>query len=233
MKLKPEEIELIIFPAKCPSKIFLEAYNQAYACWREVWDSFYKEMSTSEKLFSDTFSRQDEIITLFFRGECAALLFCREVDFSENATFHDSYFDIWPEEALKRLCKDGNKILLISQLSIREKFRKSYLGLSWRDLLVGLCYERFHPSDCHAAATSVRIQKRMDQSILKVNGTPLVHNLHYRFDQNVDLVGFFRDKIYPSTVPGIAQLANEVFSNRISLVDYEKNNIKKKVKSAA
>jgi hypothetical protein len=233
MDINYKDIELIILPGRRPPENYRPQHNQAYKCWRETWVGYQQEMNQDLLLHSDSFSRQDEVMAIFYQGECAALIFCREVNFNEDATIHDSYFDVWPEIAIHKLCKQGSKILVFSQFTLQSKFRKSYLGLSWKDLLVGLCYERFIRSECHAGATAARVQKQMEEAVYKVNGTPIVKNLPFHKTQSVDLVGFYHDQVCPSLVPGIADLSDVVFKNAISLVDTFDLQMTRKTKRAA
>lgn len=229
MDFNHEDIELILLPGRCPPPDLLQKYNEAYRCWRDVWVQYQVEMGQDKYLHSDSFTRQEEIMAIFYKNECAALIFCREIDFKEIPSIHDSYFEVWPELAIHKLRKHGDRILIFSQFTLQSKFRKAYLGLSWKDLLVGLCYERFVRSDCHAGATAARVQKHMEEAVYKVNGTPLFKNLPFHETQSVDLVGFYHSEVCPSKVEGIAPLAESIFDHATLAVNTVK---KKKIKAA-
>lgn len=234
MDFNQTDIELILLPGRCAPPELHEKYNKAYQCWRETWLSYQGEMKQEQHLHSDGFTRQEEIMAIFYKEECVALIFCRHVDFTEAPTIHDSYFEVWPELALRKLRKDGEKILVFSQFTLNSKFRKAYLGLSWKDLLVGLCYERFIRSDCDAGATAARVQKHMEEAVYKVNGTPLFKNLPYHETQSVDLVGFYHKTVCPSTVPGIATLSEALFDKAtISVETVKERHAKTAAKKAA
>jgi hypothetical protein len=219
MELNANDLEIILLPGKNPPKQFLAKYNQAYLCWRQTWEHAFKlEMNHHEVFFSDNFTRQDEVLALFYKGECVGLTFFRGVNFAEKGTCQDSYFEYWPETSVHALCKHGKRIYVISQFTIHMDYRKNYFDLSLRDLLVGLCYERFVNTDYDAGATAVRVQKHMEQAVSKVGATTLASNMPYDFDQKVDLISYFHDKIHESTVPGIAELVNQIYPKTISLV---------------
>lgn len=233
MDMNFDDITLVLLPGQNPKAALLHKYNKAYNCWRETWLSYQTEMKQDKLLHSDAFTRQEEIMAIFYKDECAALIFCRHVDFNQDATIHDSYFEVWPEIAIHRLCKEGKRILVFSQFTLNPKYRKNYLGLSWKDLLVGLCYERFVRSDCDAGATAARVQKHMEEAVYKVNGTTLFKNLPFHETQSVDLVGFYHDTVCSSVVPGIGPLAEAIFDNASISVNTVKEKFVKKAKQAA
>src|SRR5438067_2503694 len=137
MALDYKDFELILLPGKkCPAA-YLSYYEKAYHCWKETWETAFKhEMNHEQKLFSDPFTRQDEILAVFYKGICMGVTFFRWVDFSIESTLHDSYFEHWPSAALDALRRDGDRIVIISQFTLNLKTPKSLEGISARDLLI-------------------------------------------------------------------------------------------------
>jgi hypothetical protein len=122
MDIDVSELQLILLPGKCPPKQFQDHYLKAYYCWREVWEA-------TLPLTTDEFTRQDEVLALFHKGECSAL-----------ACFK------WVEASEYPLKNNGNRLLVFSQLTILPKYGHNSNDIPWKELLMGLVVERFHHS---------------------------------------------------------------------------------------
>lgn len=218
--MDPRDFQLYLLPGTNPPAGFQSFYEKAYLCWRNNWEHAFKmEMGSDAWLSSDQFTRQDEILALFYQGECVGVSCFRRVDFNLNSSRHDSYFEHWPETAMHSLLKHGKRVLVISQFAIDQDYRKSFQGVSLRDLLIGLSQARFSSDEwCETGATALRIQKHMEEAVYKVGATPLVRNMPYILNQTVDLVGYFHGSVYASTVPGISELVDVIFPKTIALV---------------
>lgn len=219
MEIDVSELQVILLPGKCPPKQHLDTYLKAYNCWREVWEETYKkELKLNKYLTSDDFTRQDEILALFHKGECTALVFFKWVDSSEDPVAHDSYFKVWPELALRKLSSRGPRILVCSQFTVHSKYRRNS-SVSWKDLLIGLLVERFRFSDCDAMTGVTRLQRNMGEATYRSGAEPLMKGIPFTAEDDlVDLVGFFHDKIIDSPVPGIHELVAQIFPKVIALV---------------
>src|SRR5690606_25121091 len=122
-KVNSDDFELIIFPGKHPPKEYLGKYNQAYECWRAVWEhAFQVELGRSDSIPSDNFTRHDEILALFYKGECAGLSFFSFDDGGSPWFKEDSYFNRWPETAFKKLYTNGNKVMISCQFTLNFSF---------------------------------------------------------------------------------------------------------------
>lgn len=218
--MNPEDFQLILLPGSNPPEEYKSHYESAYACWRKNWEHAFKmEMGSEAWLSSDQFTRQDEILALFYQGQAVGVSCFRRVDFGLTSSKHDSYFEHWPETAIHALTRRGKRVLVISQFAIDMAFRKTFQGTSLRDLLIGLSQARFSSDTwCETGATALRIQKHMEEAVYKVGATPLVRNMPYILNQTVDLVAYFHGEVHPSSVPGIAELVSEIFPRTIALV---------------
>jgi hypothetical protein len=231
MDIDVNELELILLPGKCPPMQYRVHYEKTYACWREVWEDHRKELG--KDLYSDEFTRQDEVLALFHKGECTALTFFKWVDFNETPVKDDSYFEIWPEMALHKLCKKGKRVIVCSQFTVHFNYRKSSLDVSWKDLLMGLLVERFRHSDADAMTGTMRLSKNMGATTYKTGAVPIIQGLVYKGEETVDLVGFYQDSVKDSVVPGIAELIKLIFPKTIALVNPIIKTSTKEVKRAA
>lgn len=220
MEIDVSELQLILLPGKCPPQEYLEYYLKAYHCWREVWeDAYKKELHQDKFLVSDDFTRQDEILALFHKGECTGMIFLKYVEATEDPVIQDSYFKVWPEIAFRKLCSQGPKVIVSSQFTVHFKYRKNNSGIPWKDLLMALIMERFRHSDQHAMTGTMRLVKNMGETTYKGGAVPLVRNIAYSSEEDrVDLVAAFQDTVTDYQSPGIPELVNIIFPRAIALV---------------
>jgi hypothetical protein len=188
---------------------------EAYACWREVWFEALVELDGIKRLYSDDFTRQDEISALFYDDICVGLTGCRFVDISSEAARDDSYFKAWPEAALDALAADGTRLCIGNNMTVRREWRGRIDGLSIKRLLMILSIQRFLASDAHALAGTMRISRAMDRVVYDLGFQPIVRGVvHHGVE--VDLVGYFRARQPSMPAPKAAfsrehQLASELF----------------------
>ena len=76
--------------------------DEAYRCWRAVWEPTFFELTGLMKLHSDDFARQHELVTVFQEERCVGLTGFRYIDLDADVTRHDSYFG---ELASRGVCR--------------------------------------------------------------------------------------------------------------------------------
>jgi hypothetical protein len=189
---------------------------EAYACWREVWFEALVELDGIEHLYSDEFTRQDEIAALFYGGVCVGLTGCRFVDISSALARDDSYFKVWPKSALDALAADGAHVCIGNNMTVRREWRGRIGGISIKRVLMMLSIQRFLASGAHALAGTMRIGRAMDRLVYDLGFQPIVRGVvHHGVE--VDLVGYFRT-VQPSLPPPKLdfrteyELASELFA---------------------
>lgn len=173
-------------------------YKKTFKCWHETWDEFYHQEHTSEqKLNSNEFTRQDEVLALFYKGECFAVTFFKEVDWSDETAALDAYFNPWTEEAIMGLRREGDKILICSQFTVAKNFRQRKTDIPWKYILSGFNMKRFLESDAHAMTGTMRVKKGMGRMSLEAGATMLAQNVVCKNheDEPADLVGFFHKEV--------------------------------------
>ena len=98
-----------------------------YELWRNGWLAALREVSGVTRIHSDEFSRQDEIGVLSYAGTCISVTALRFVDRAYPLGREDSYFKIWPSEALESL---GDELLGISSNTlIHPDFRGTRISV--------------------------------------------------------------------------------------------------------
>lgn len=163
---------------------------EAYRCWRATWREAFVELEQHSELYSDDFTRQDEVGAVFQHDECIALSFFRWVDLSAPMNRHDSYFRVWSEAARDQACREGSRICVSSSFTVAAGWRRSTV-CSLKDVLVALIIERFLASDADAVVGTVRNNRGIDKLIYRNGFLPIVHNASL-YGVDVDLGAFYR-----------------------------------------
>jgi hypothetical protein len=169
----------------------LPLLGAAYQCWSEVWKQTFTELEGRSVLFSDDFTRQDEIGALFHGYECIGLFFSRQVDLASPLVQDDSYFSVWPAEARRTACLHGSRVWLSSNITIHPNWRKP-ANCSLASLICALIIERFLISDADVLVGTMRNDRRMNSVTYGLGAKPLASDvIHHGVP--VDLVAFYRE----------------------------------------
>jgi len=164
----------------------------AYATWRRVWAETFEALDGARRVFSDDFTRQDELGTLFHDGECVGLTAYRFVDFAAAAAQEDSYFKPWPPSARTALLGIGRRVCIGSYLTVEKAWRGPCGPFSTKELLLALAVERFLASDADVMAGTLRNDRGMNGVGYRLGAQPLVCDVTHH-GVAVDLVAFRRD----------------------------------------
>jgi len=187
-----------------------EAYRTAYQAWRNCWSPVFANIHTSRPMFSDAFTRQDEVLTIFHGTECAATVFFRTVDLTQDYERHDSYFEHWSEMAMQSLVRQGSKVLICSYFSVMESYRGKDQGLSVKDLLMGLVVRRFMSGDENVMTGTMRNSKGANHLSIKWGADLISKDVVFNSELN-DLVGFYHDLIKPYAEPSLVELLEQLW----------------------
>ncbi len=192
-ELNLNKFELVLLPGKSPPPPYLEYYTKAYDCWREVWKECLIQETTKKSFYSDDFTRQDEIMSLFYDGQCTGLVFLRWVHMNETPLREDSFFKLWPEEAIAKLCVRGPHVVVNSNFSVHQNFRRNAMGISWKNLIACLSHKRFLHSGQDAMAGQLRVSKGMPKAGAATGVTLLMPGQPTVFvGDSVDLIAIYQ-----------------------------------------
>lgn len=206
-------LRISILPGNRPPKELIEDYKSAYAMWQLVWSETFRELDGAEKIYSDDFCRQDEIICVFREQSCLAMAFMRWVNFDLQAVHDDSYFKVWPKEALEGLGSKGPNVIVCSNLTVHPLARGNKLGVSFKDVMAGLCVERLVESGADVMTGTMRVDRGMNKATFAYGARLLLPNLIHH-NVPVDLVAFFRDEMIPSSDPVVAEAVQVLWNFR-------------------
>jgi hypothetical protein len=189
-------------------KTLYRIYELAFKTWHDTWEKTYQNDFHSEKrLNSDTFTRQDDVLALFYQGQCFAVCIFTHLNMEEEHAHLDSYFNCWPSSAIEQLCAKGPNIVACTQYTVHEDFRvdrQSPLGKNrWRILINGMIARYFLSSGKDAMSAITRVAKGIDKVSYRNGGVQLAAGLFYEAGADkakVDLVAFYKEEGYETYV---------------------------------
>lgn len=189
-----DETDLYILPGRNPHSRYLDIYAKTYHCWKEIWsDTFRNEMNVNEVLFSDSFTRQDEILALFHQSKCVGLASIRYINPSYPGSIDDSYFRSWPYPLIQKIKMENSIIATASHFTIHRKYRGSKQIIHWKKLLISLFIENFKRSSSkiQIMVAAARRIKSNEKNCYNSGAVPLAVNLNYHIPgEKFDLVSW-------------------------------------------
>lgn len=191
--INSEDIDLYLLNGQSfenkSSKIFKESYD----LWKKTWKQTFFEQNGSKELFSDQFSRQHKIASLFYRGKCVSMIFFYFTNMSYSSSREDSYFRAWPEEAIGKLVRDGNKIIIGSNITVHEHFRGPIIDghIPLKNLTLDIGIQFLLDSDCAAMTGTMRCDRGMNTIAFSCGARLLQPSITFH-NGPVDLVSFYK-----------------------------------------
>lgn len=197
-KVKSYSLEII--PVKNTPLIQKDRYIAAYKMWKTIWSSTLLELEGLQHLPSDDFTRQDHIAAIFEGPICRAITLHRIVDLSNISHRDDSYFKVWPPEAIQALQRDSSSVLICSYLAVDPDARSRKLGFSLKDLMVSINSRFLIESPASVFAGITRNDRGMNTTCENLGATVLSSNLSLH-GVEVDLVAFYKKEITAVSTP--------------------------------
>lgn len=185
----------VILPGHRPEASGARLHDAAYTCWYETWSAAFRELRKDAPLFSDAFSRQDEICALFLGEECVAMSFMTLIDLELPSGRADSYFHNWSDQACGALARDGSRVVVNSNFTVHASARRASPGFSIKDALVGLCTERFLESKGSAMTGAMRKDRNMHELVRRWGAITLEEDRPSGYGDLVDLVAFYKPEV--------------------------------------
>lgn len=191
----------------------LQDYKNIYHHWHSVWSQTFKEVSGSGMLFSDNFTRQDEIVAVMKDGKCISAVCHRLFDFRTTAPRNDSYFESWPEQAFNQLGKNGHTIVIAGQLSVDPEYRKTQSGIRMSELTTYLSLGRLQHLPISGISIAARNSRGMD-SLFRVYQPETLCEEIILHGEPTSLFGLYPPTMSSTGVPeAIRTLGDELWAN--------------------
>jgi len=224
MKISASELRYVLFPGSDPKVSWFSDYKEAYRLWKSTWSATLQELDGNGTVYSDDFSRQTQVGSLFHDGRCVALGFFHLVDFRLTTARDDSYFKVWSDQAIDQLVSQGKNVMVGSNITVDPQMRGDLgQGVFLKNLLTGLMTKAFLESGADVMAGTMRKNKGMHDSAYQFGASPLLSGvIHHGVE--VDLVAFYRRRVLAFASENPANLTVErLWENKITFTDNEEN----------
>lgn len=187
-------------------------YQSIFHHWHSIWSQTFKEVDEAKTTFSDQFTRQDEIMGLFFEGRCIAACCHRVVDLSLSSFNSDSYFEPWPAEAISKLRRDGDLIVIDSQISVDPNFRKLHSDIRIIELMTLLSLRHLTVLPVASITAAARNLRSMNEMFEKFAPETLVPNVTYHGEETSLYAFYPRQVRFDKTSAELVELADDLLA---------------------
>ncbi|MCO5142222.1 MAG: hypothetical protein M9962_03930 [Oligoflexia bacterium] len=160
-----KNIQCTILPGKYKlNQKIPEIYNKMYLYWKNTWSDFFeKSGSPKGSLNIENFHRHDFLIVLHTKDEhqIAGSLLSTSFPLKALSTYDHPCVSLFPSSITTTLKEMSKGFCITAEyLSVHPEFRKSLIGVSLADILVGLQMQLFEDIQADISlATTVRKAK--------------------------------------------------------------------------
>jgi hypothetical protein len=179
---KPLDIRLSVFPGNSLVQESSQDREISYRCWKSVWgEVFQKEMQLDKTIYSDEFSRQDIIVSLFSQERCVGLAMIRLLPLDSELSFEDSFFRFWTAASLKKVSHltQNSPLALASAFTVHPDFRGRSNSINWKSLLLALFLEKFLTTEGQIMITAARKLRSNEKLCQKLGAQLIEANVPY------------------------------------------------------
>jgi hypothetical protein len=171
-----EQIEYHLFRPQRAHDPLLDA---AYELWRDVWRSTWQEANAARDVYSDDFTRQEEVGVLAAGKCCIAVTGLRWLDLTRARWREDSYFKTWPEHAAQRVT--SRFVCVASNTAIHPLWRGALIepghasngSIRLAFATIALSAQRFLASPAEAMVALTRNDRSIDRIASALGATTL------------------------------------------------------------
>ena len=131
-------------------------------------------------LFSNDFTRQTRIVSLFHGRNCVGIGFMREIDLALIATREDSYFGYWPQDILDHIAhNERERVIIASNFTIHHEYRRNK-QFEWKALFFSLYMDYYNTLSTPLMITAARKLRHNEKLCYDVGGVCMKKDVPYR-----------------------------------------------------
>ena len=187
-------------------------YIQTYNFWRDVWSQLHKSIGGPLPLVSDGFTRQDEILALFYDNQPIALVCHRYGDFYNPQFLDDSYFKSWSDKGLSNVKKLGRFGVMGSQIAVAPNFRKTEGEISIKHLISALSLYHLKQAEPDFILGMMRLDKSMEQVFFDMGAILIDDEAGQYYDKRFAYLAFVPQQ-KPIKIPApYAELSKKIYA---------------------
>jgi hypothetical protein len=214
-----DSCKYMVLPGKpAPNFNGVAIYNSAYDYWKTFWKDVYSQVGEKGDLNTDDFLRQDFIGVLMHDEEIVGMHLYNLFDLSMRAHMDQRFMSKGFGELYFRQLKNKKvkTAMSLEYLTVDPLWRKSVIGISVAEILIGLALKIQKSLDIDAGIGKSRADVKVTQMVerfgAKVLGNKiLIHNI------TTDLIVFFKNEITPHPDKTINQYVDKFWKYRTDL----------------
>jgi len=215
------DFRYIVLPGKCSTDSpYINLYNKAYLYWKIFWTEVF-----ADKVFvpADNFLRQDFIPVILHKDKIVAIhLYTIFTIFSLSVRDH-SYFDVYPASFFQNLEKNHVKtVMSIEYLTANPAWRKSIIGISLAEVMIGASLKYLDYLNMKAAIASTRNDRKVKQMCYNFGFDCFQAGLLFHGYEIVLVVGY-RGKVTPHPNNEIEKIISYFWNNKIDGIGQFRN----------
>jgi len=210
-----ESLECSLLPGSYPnSGPVPDLYNSTYNYWKKTWTAFFEKAGSGPNALNvDNFMRSRYVIVLHRQLEIVGSLSCSVFNSHAEVSFDHPGVKPFPElvqEMMKRL--EPNACITGEYLSVNPDYRKSVVGISLADAMVGILLQIMLNESLGAMiATPVRAAKVAD--ITKCFGAAEVGS-YLKIGVDCQMIYVTREMYRPHPDKRVNEFVQELWARR-------------------
>jgi hypothetical protein len=210
----------------------LKLHNKSYLYWKNFWTSVFTQNGADMKPNPDTYYRQDIVTHIMFGQEIVAMHMYSFFSFESFVAREHSYFKkSFSEPFLKYLDENrARHVMSIEYMTVDSKWRRSQIGLSLGETLMGLAVKVQADFGCDFGVAPSRSDVKVTQMCEDVGADVVVRGISMH-NTPCDLIAIPIAKIRPPRDARVAQLVEQLWAKREDHTNL--NLIKTAIKKAA
>lgn len=194
----------VLFKTRAPAKGLAGEYERAYAFWRTMWQSTFREVNADVELHSDVFLMHDEASVVLLGDQAVGLMLYDYRDLRVSAHRDLSYFRHYPPDTIETLQAQGvYQVMLAGQLTVHPDWRRRRVGPFMSEALVSLALKRFLSSKFDAMIAFTRNDRNTQELAYRLGARPLRQG-HSAYGIASDVVAFYPERVRESPLPQVA-----------------------------
>jgi hypothetical protein len=152
---KLSQLQYYILPGKPPTNFeHQELHDRAYCYWRDFWRKVFGD---DESVLADDFIRQDFVPVVMLDTQIVAMHLYTVFNPESVATREHSYFKTYPPEFFDFLTeRNAKRVMSIESLTVDPNWRKSQVGISLGETLIGASLKYLDALDIDANIAPTR-----------------------------------------------------------------------------
>jgi hypothetical protein len=162
-------LEIFVFdPAMRTEKNPHPSFHVCYNSWKEIWNEEYQKLDPNYRWSSDTFTRQEYIVAIFYDQKYAGSVLYRTLDLKSAVDRDDSFLSHWPSETVTRLAQKFGRALVCTSYTVAKDFRRAeIMGYSMKDMVCAMTLFYFKQSGYPVTLGLTRNTRKVNDTMMK------------------------------------------------------------------